>query len=104
MTLKSLSEKINRLALSEPETSVASSPTCLPGNVKYCFMRAMKHVVEQILTKRENRGHKMHDELRRPMIFRYIAEQCDIIFPIVPSAHFRSMMKDFRHICIPIIF
>ena len=33
-------------------------------------------------------------ELCLRTIFQFIAEQCDIIFPIVPSAHFRSMMKE----------
>jgi glycerol-3-phosphate dehydrogenase (NAD(P)+) len=50
-------------------------------------------VVQQILTKKENRGYKMHERITPVNDLSLIAQQCDIIFPIVPSAHFRSMMK-----------
>lgn len=50
-------------------------------------------VIERILEKGENRGHKMSKYITPTNDLRYLAEQCEIIFPIVPSAHFRSMMK-----------
>jgi glycerol-3-phosphate dehydrogenase (NAD(P)+) len=50
-------------------------------------------VVERISTTRENRGHKMHPNIQAVNDIELIASNCDIIFPIVPSAHFRSMMK-----------
>jgi glycerol-3-phosphate dehydrogenase (NAD(P)+) len=50
-------------------------------------------VVKRILEKGENRGHKMSKHITPTNDLRYLAEQCEIIFPIVPSAHFRSMMK-----------
>jgi glycerol-3-phosphate dehydrogenase (NAD(P)+) len=51
-------------------------------------------VIQRINDKGENRGHKMHanvipiDDLER------VARECEVIFPIVPSSHFRSMMKN----------
>jgi glycerol-3-phosphate dehydrogenase (NAD(P)+) len=51
-------------------------------------------VVAHILSTRENRGYKIHDGITPTHDLSMIAEQCDIIFPIVPSAHFRSMMKE----------
>jgi glycerol-3-phosphate dehydrogenase (NAD(P)+) len=50
-------------------------------------------VIKRILEKRENRGHTMSKYITPTNDLRYLAEQCEIIFPIVPSAHFRSMMK-----------
>lgn len=50
-------------------------------------------VIKRILEKGENRGHKMSKYITPTNDLRSLAEQCEIIFPIVPSAHFRSMMK-----------
>jgi glycerol-3-phosphate dehydrogenase (NAD(P)+) len=53
-----------------------------------------KNVVEHILATNENRGYKMLDNITPTNDLSMIADQCDVIFPIVPSAHFRSMMKE----------
>ncbi len=50
-------------------------------------------VVKKILKTRENRGHKLHKNILPTNDLAYLASQCDVIFPIVPSAHFRSMMR-----------
>lgn len=50
-------------------------------------------VIERMTTHKENRGHKIHPNIQPTNDMAYVAENCDIIFPIVPSAHFRSMMK-----------
>ncbi|MCI0750647.1 MAG: NAD(P)-dependent glycerol-3-phosphate dehydrogenase [Flammeovirgaceae bacterium] len=50
-------------------------------------------VIKRILDQRENRGHKMRKAITPTDDMRYIAQQCDVIFPIVPSLHFRSMMR-----------
>src|SRR5687767_3529791 len=52
-----------------------------------------ENVIERIIKKGENRGHKMHPDIIPTNDLASVAEQCDILFPIVPSAHFRSMMK-----------
>ncbi len=49
--------------------------------------------IERILNKRENRGHKMKKNITPVNDLEALARECDIIFPIVPSAHFRSMMR-----------
>lgn len=51
-------------------------------------------VVETILDKRVNKGHKMHANIEPTHDLHHLATQCDVIFPIVPSSRFRSMMKD----------
>ena len=50
-------------------------------------------VIQKILEKRENRGHKIHKNVQPTNDLGLVARQCEVIFPIVPSAHFRSMMK-----------
>lgn len=49
--------------------------------------------IERILNKRENRGHKMKRNITPVNNLELLARECDVIFPIVPSAHFRSMMR-----------
>jgi len=50
-------------------------------------------VIEHILKTRENRGHKLSKNITPTNDLQLLASQCDVIFPIVPSAHFRGMMK-----------
>ena len=52
-----------------------------------------ERVIDKILTLRENRGHKMHKQVCPTNDLGALARECDVIFPIVPSAHFRTMMK-----------
>lgn len=40
-----------------------------------------------------NRGHKMHQNIRVLTNMQELAETCNVIFPIVPSEHFRPMMQ-----------
>jgi glycerol-3-phosphate dehydrogenase (NAD(P)+) len=54
-------------------------------------------VIDRITQDRENRGHKMHPNVEPTTDMAQVARNCDIIFPIVPSAHFRSMMKRLSH-------
>ena len=49
-------------------------------------------VVNKINHQRENRGHKIHPNITAINDLKVVAESCDVLFPIVPSAHFRSMM------------
>lgn len=50
-------------------------------------------VVKNILNKKDHRGHVMHKNVLPTNDLEYLASQCDVIFPIVPSSHFRSMMR-----------
>ncbi|CAN5487266.1 NAD(P)H-dependent glycerol-3-phosphate dehydrogenase [soil metagenome] len=50
-------------------------------------------VVKKMLHKKVNRGYKMHKNVLPTNDLEYLASQCDVIFPIVPAAHFRSVMK-----------
>ncbi|MFH6984431.1 NAD(P)H-dependent glycerol-3-phosphate dehydrogenase [Marinoscillum sp. 108] len=43
---------------------------------------------------RESSGHKLHDHIEVTNDLEYIGTSCDVIFPVVPSANFRAMMKE----------
>jgi glycerol-3-phosphate dehydrogenase (NAD(P)+) len=58
----------------------------------FLYVRDEK-VVQRILETRENRGHKLSKNITPITDLKLLADTCDIIFPIVPSAHFRAMMK-----------
>ena len=62
-------------------------------NRKVLLYARDEKVVKRILDKRENRGHKMSKNVIPTNDMEYLASQCDVIFPIVPSEHFRKMMK-----------
>ncbi len=51
-------------------------------------------VIQRINDKGENRGHKMHANVQPVDDLARVARECEVIFPIVPSSHFRSMMKN----------
>jgi glycerol-3-phosphate dehydrogenase (NAD(P)+) len=63
-------------------------------NRKVILYARDEKVVEHIRDKRTNRGHKMHENIEPTNDLAYLARNCEVIFPIVPSARFRSMMKD----------
>lgn len=50
-------------------------------------------VVQKIEEVREHRGHKMHKNVTATNDLEEVATECDILFPIVPSSHFRSMIR-----------
>lgn len=52
-----------------------------------------QRVITKILQTRENRGHILHERITPTNDFGRVADECDVIFPIVPSQHFRAMMK-----------
>lgn len=49
--------------------------------------------IRQINLSREIRGHKLSKNISLLNDLGELARQCDVIFPIVPSVHFRAMMK-----------
>ncbi len=62
-------------------------------NRKVLLYARDEKVVKKILDKQENKGHPMHENVLPTNDLEYLASQCDVIFPIVPSTHFREMMK-----------
>jgi len=52
-----------------------------------------EETVQRIRDTHEHRGNKMNPRVTATTDLSVLAEQCDVIFPIVPSAHFRTLMK-----------
>ncbi len=91
MTLRSSSDKpIGVIGAGNFGTVIAN---IIARNRKVLLYARDKDVVNKILNKRENRGHKMNKNVLPTSDMEYLASQCDVIFPIVPSSHFRSVMK-----------
>lgn len=51
-----------------------------------------ERVIEHIKASHENRGHVMHRNVVPTNDLVKITTSCDVIFPIIPAAHFREMM------------
>lgn len=51
--------------------------------------------IKDINTNRTNIGYALHDNIEVCDSIEQITSECEILFPIVPSAGFRKMMKEF---------
>jgi glycerol-3-phosphate dehydrogenase (NAD(P)+) len=94
MTSKSLSEKDKPIGVIGAGNFGSVIANLLARQRKVLLYARNEQVVQHIRATKENRGYKMHEQITPTNSLSDIAEQCDIIFPIVPSAHFRSMMKE----------
>lgn len=96
MTLRSLSDDkpIGVIGAGNFGSAVAN---LLAPQRKVLLYARDENVIRRIVELRENRGHKMHPNVEPINDLEAVAEKCDIIFPIVPSAHFRSMMRVLSH-------
>ena len=92
MTLKSLSDDkpVGVIGAGNFGSVVAN---LLAQHRKVLLYARDEKVIQRIRETRENRGHSMHPNIEPINDLAAIAEECDVLFPIVPSEHFRSMMK-----------
>lgn len=54
-----------------------------------------EEVVERINSTRKNKGQDIHVNVTATHDIEYLCDNCYLIFPSVPSANFRAMMKEF---------
>ncbi len=66
----------------------------LAYNVDVLLYSRKPELVEQINETHEHFGIKLSPRIRATNSLQEIAETCSLIFPIVPSTNFRSMMQD----------
>jgi glycerol-3-phosphate dehydrogenase (NAD(P)+) len=52
-----------------------------------------QEVVHRINTSRDNRGHIIDKNVTAVNDLARVAAECDVIFPIIPSSHFRSVIR-----------
>ncbi|MBA4057195.1 MAG: glycerol 3-phosphate dehydrogenase, partial [Marivirga sp.] len=93
MTSKSLSDNDKPIGVIGAGNFGSVVANLLARQRKVLLHARDEEVIQRIIHTRENRGHKMHPNVTPTSDLASLADQCDIIFPIVPSAHFRTMMK-----------
>lgn len=93
MTLRNLSDKpVGVIGAGNFGSAIAN---ILSSQTRVLLYARDPKVVEHIHTQKENRGHTFNDRVTATNDMAFLARECDVIFPIVPSAHFRGMMKNF---------
>lgn len=65
----------------------------LAMNRKVLLYARDEKVVADIRDKKPHRGYLMHPNVEATQDLARVANHCDILFPMVPSAHFREMMR-----------
>lgn len=91
MTSKSSSEKpVGVIGAGNFGTAIAN---ILARNRKVYLYARNEKVVEHIKHNHENRGQKMNRAVVPTNDLAFVAAECDVLFPIVPSLHFRAMMR-----------
>jgi len=66
----------------------------LAHNTKVLLFSRKQAVVEAINKDRYNFGVELSEHIRGTSDYEEMAEKCQLIFPIVTAANFRSMMRD----------
>lgn len=91
MTSRSISEKpVGVIGAGNFGTAIAN---ILAQNRKVFLYARDEKVVQKILTTRENKGHRVDAQVEPTHNLAKVAEECDVIFPIIPSQHFRAVIK-----------
>ncbi|MCC5929632.1 MAG: NAD(P)-dependent glycerol-3-phosphate dehydrogenase [Cyclobacteriaceae bacterium] len=66
----------------------------LARNTQVVLYARKPEIIEQIARTRISQGQKLHDRVDITNDLHYLSSVCDVIFPIVPSASFRKMIRD----------
>ena len=93
MTSKSLSDNGKPIGVIGAGNFGSVVANLLARQKKVLLYARDEGVIQHIQQTRENRGHVMLENVIPTNDLAMMAGQCDIIFPIVPSAHFRTMMR-----------
>ncbi len=67
----------------------------LAENQKVLMYERKQPVVEEINRDRKHRGHAVHENVVATNSIEEIAGKCYLLFPAVPSQHFKDMIIDF---------
>jgi len=65
----------------------------LAQNAKVILYSRDPKKIEEIRTTRSSSGYALHENIEISDSLEHVASNCEIIFPIVPAAGFRQMMK-----------
>ncbi|MFW5760190.1 MAG: NAD(P)H-dependent glycerol-3-phosphate dehydrogenase [Cyclobacteriaceae bacterium] len=90
MTSKSTSKSVGIIGAGSFGTAIAN---ILAYNAHVIVYARKPEIVDEIREQHTSYGQKIHPEVEPTNDLQYLAESCDLLFPIVPSSNFRSMMK-----------
>ena len=91
MTSKKLSDKrVGVIGSGNFGTAIAN----ILAENSYVIQFVRDHAtLQSILEKKEHRGQSVHPNISHTVSLEEVANTCEVIFPIVPSIHFRKLMK-----------
>ncbi|MCL4163213.1 UNVERIFIED_CONTAM: hypothetical protein GTU68_035250 [Idotea baltica] len=87
----SLNETVGVIGSGSFGTAVAN---LLAENKKVLLVARRPEVVEKLSRERAYKGRPIHENVRFTTDLEELAQSCELIFPIVPSENFRSMIHD----------
>jgi glycerol-3-phosphate dehydrogenase (NAD(P)+) len=93
MTSKSLSDNDKPIGVIGAGNFGSVVANLLARQKKVLLYARDENVVRQIVNTRINRGHVIHSNVTPTDDLGFLARECDVIFPIIPSEHFRSLLK-----------
>lgn len=92
MTLKSLSDSktVGVIGAGNFGSVVAN---LLAQHNKVLLYARDENVARTMNQTRENRGHILHANIEATSDLGILAQECNVLFPIIPSEHFRTVIK-----------
>ncbi len=90
MNSKNLYKPVGVIGLGSFGTAVSN---LLAKNSKVILFGRNNDLVDEIRETRISSDQKLHVKIELTNDIQYLAEKCDIIFPVVPSTGFREMMQ-----------
>ncbi len=66
----------------------------LAQQTKVILYTRSQNIYDELVSKQSIRSMAMHENVQPTLNFETIASNCEIIFPVVPSANFRNMIRD----------
>lgn len=90
MTSNNISKPVGVIGAGSFGSAIAN---ILANNTDVLLYARDSAVIKNMAETRSHRGQKLHKNITPTGDLSYLANTCDIIFPIVPSSSFRSMMQ-----------
>ena len=93
-----IKKKVGVIGAGSFGTTVAN---LLAKNVDVLIYAKYESQVIEINEKHTNRGYDLPENIRATGKLQLLAEECDVLFPVVPSAGFRKMMQELSEFVTP---
>lgn len=87
----SLNETVGVIGAGSFGTAIAN---LLAENKKVLLVARRPEIVEEFSRERMFKGRPFHENVRFTTDLEELAQSCEVIFPVVPSENFRSMIHD----------